>query len=136
MSAVPLNPEPALVADGLTRRFGDRIAVDHVSFTVDRGEVFGFLGPNGAGKSTTARMLTGFLAPTEGRAVVAGFDVARSPSAARRHIGVVPEEANVYADLTVRQNVLLMAERCCRPSTSRRAPLKRGVSCPRACASG
>ena len=110
MSAVPLNPEPALVADGLTRRFGDRIAVDHVSFTVGRGEGFGFLGPNGAGKSTTARMLTGFLAPTEGRAVVAGFDVARSPSAARRHIGVVPEEANVYADLTVRQNVLLMAE--------------------------
>jgi len=102
--------EPALVADGLTRSFGDRVAVDHVNFSVGRGEVFGYLGPNGAGKSTTARMLTGYIAPTEGRAVVAGFDVAKSPSAARRHIGVVPEEANVYADLTVRQNVLLMAE--------------------------
>ncbi len=102
--------EPAIVADGLTRRFDERVAVDHVDFVVGRGEVFGFLGPNGAGKSTTARMLTGFLAPTEGRAVVAGFDVAEHPSAARRHIGVVPEEANVYADLTVRQNVLLMAE--------------------------
>lgn len=102
--------ELALVAEGLTRSFGERVAVDHVSFTVGRGEVFGFLGPNGAGKSTMARMLTGYLAPTEGRAVVAGFDVAKSPSAARRHIGVVPEEANVYADLTVRQNVMLMAE--------------------------
>ena len=101
---------PALVAEGLTRHFGERVAVDHVNFSVPRGEVFGFLGPNGAGKSTTARMLTGYLAPTEGRAVVAGFDVAKRPSAARRHIGVVPEEANVYADLAVRQNVLLMAE--------------------------
>jgi ABC-2 type transport system ATP-binding protein len=100
----------ALVADSLTRRFGERVAVDHVSFAVGRGEVFGFLGPNGAGKSTTARLLTGFLAPTGGRAIVAGFDVVTSPGAARRHIGVVPEEANVYADLTVRQNVLLMAE--------------------------
>ncbi len=102
--------EPALLADGLTRRFGERVAVDHVSFSVGRGEVFGFLGPNGAGKSTTARMLTGYIPPTEGRARVAGFDVARSPTAARRHIGVVPEEANVYADLTVRQNMLLMAD--------------------------
>ncbi|MBI5721359.1 MAG: ABC transporter ATP-binding protein [Burkholderiales bacterium] len=101
---------PALAAEVLTRRFGDRIAVDRVSFTVARGEIFGFLGPNGAGKSTTARMLTGFLPPTEGRAWVGGIDVNRHPSAARRHIGVVPEEANVYADLTVRQNVLLMAE--------------------------
>jgi len=102
--------DTALVADDLTRRFGEKVAVDHVSFSVGRGEVFGFLGPNGAGKSTTARMLTGYVAPTEGRAMVAGFDAALSPSAARRHIGVVPEEANVYADLTVRQNVLLMAD--------------------------
>jgi ABC-2 type transport system ATP-binding protein len=100
----------ALVADGLTRRFGDRIAVDQVSFEVAHGEVFGFLGPNGAGKSTTARMLTGFMRPTSGRALIAGFDVSKNASAARRLIGVVPEEANVYADLTVQQNVLLMAE--------------------------
>jgi ABC-2 type transport system ATP-binding protein len=102
--------EPSIVAEGLTRRFGEHVAVDHVTFAIGRGEIFGFLGPNGAGKSTTARMLTGYLAPTEGRAIVAGFDMAKHPSAARRHIGVVPEEANVYADLTVRQNVLLMAE--------------------------
>jgi ABC-2 type transport system ATP-binding protein len=100
----------AIVAEGLTRRFGDRLAVDSVSFTVDRGEIFGFLGPNGAGKSTTARMLTGFIPATAGKASIAGCDIAERPSAARRHIGVVPEEANVYADLTVWQNVMLMAE--------------------------
>lgn len=80
---------PALVADGLTRRFGDRIAVDQVSFEVAHGEVFGFLGPNGAGKSTTARMLTGFMRPTSGRALIAGLDVSTQSSAARRLIGVV-----------------------------------------------
>jgi ABC-2 type transport system ATP-binding protein len=97
-------------ADMLSRRFGDHLAVDQVSFTVARGEIFGFLGPNGAGKSTTARMLTGFVRPTSGRAFIAGLDVEKHASAARRLMGVVPEEANVYADLTVRQNVLLMAE--------------------------
>jgi len=105
-----LSPSRAIVADGLTRRFGDRLAVDHVSFAVDRGEIFGFLGPNGAGKSTTARMLTGFIPSTDGSVLIAGYDIAEHPSAARRHIGVVPEEANVYADLTVWQNVMLMAE--------------------------
>jgi ABC-2 type transport system ATP-binding protein len=99
-----------IVADGLTRSFGGRIAVDRVSFELAQGEVFGFLGPNGAGKSTTARMLTGFMRPTSGRALIAGRDVSKEASAARRLMGVVPEEANVYADLTVLQNVLLMAE--------------------------
>jgi len=103
-------PEPMIEARGLCRRFGDALAVDHVEFAVHRGEIFGFLGPNGAGKSTTVRLLTGYLPPSEGRALLAGIDVGRDPSAARRHIGVVPEEANVYADLTVWQNVMLMAE--------------------------
>jgi ABC-2 type transport system ATP-binding protein len=103
-------PEPMIEAHGLCRRFGDALAVDHVEFVVRRGEIFGFLGPNGAGKSTTVRMLTGYLPPSEGRALLAGIDVGHDPSAARRHIGVVPEEANVYADLTVWQNVMLMAE--------------------------
>lgn len=101
---------PALSAEGLTRRFGAHVAVDHLTFSVERGEVFGFLGPNGAGKSTTTRMLTGFLPPTEGVARIAGIDVNRHPTPARRRLGVVPEEASVYADLTVRQNVLLMGE--------------------------
>ena len=100
----------AIEAKSLTRRFGDLVAVDSVSFQVPAGEVFGLLGPNGAGKSTTVRMLTGFIAPTSGHAILAGIDMADSPSAARRRIGVVPEEANVYADLSVRDNVLLMAE--------------------------
>jgi ABC-2 type transport system ATP-binding protein len=102
--------EPMIEARGLCRRFGEVLAVDHVEFAVRRGEIFGFLGPNGAGKSTTVRMLTGYVPPSEGRAFLAGIDVALDPSAARRHIGVVPEEANVYADLTVWQNVMLMAE--------------------------
>lgn len=97
-------------AVGLTRRFGARVAVDHVGFSVARGEIFAFLGPNGAGKSTTVRMLTGYLPPSEGSARVAGHDVVTDPVAARRHMGVVPEEANVYADLSVWQNVMLMAE--------------------------
>ena len=100
----------AIIAVKLTRTFGERVAVDAVSFEVASGEVFGFLGPNGAGKSTTARMLTGFISPTSGRALIAGIDMAQRPSAARRHIGVVPEEANVYADLSVWANVMLMAE--------------------------
>jgi ABC-2 type transport system ATP-binding protein len=84
--------------------------VSGIDFSVDRGEVFGFLGPNGAGKSTTVRMLTGFLPPTAGRIAIAGYDLASHPVAARYHCGVLPEEANTYADLTVWQNVMLMAE--------------------------
>lgn len=101
---------PALAAESLTRRFGERAVVDDVSFAVPHGEIFGLLGPNGAGKSTTVRMLTGYLSPTAGRARVEGIDVAIEPSRAWRRIGVVPEEANVYADLSVRHNVLLMGE--------------------------
>jgi ABC-2 type transport system ATP-binding protein len=74
------------------------------------GEIFRLLGPNGAGKSTTVRMVTGYLAPTAGRTLVEGIDVAGEPSRAHRRFGVVPEEANVHADLSVLNNVLLMAE--------------------------
>jgi ABC-2 type transport system ATP-binding protein len=105
-----MDATAAIQADALTRAFGDRVALDAVSFDVAPGEIFGFLGPNGAGKSTKARMLTGFIPPTSGRALVNGIDVTQRPSAARRHIGVVPEEANVYADLSVWNNVMLMAE--------------------------
>src|SRR5918993_1490452 len=73
--------------ENLTRRFGAFTAVDHVSFHVTRGEIFGFLGGNGSGKSTTIRILCGLLAPTSGRAVVGGFDVAREPESVRRNIG-------------------------------------------------
>lgn len=104
------NSEPMIEARSLTRRYGERLAVDRVDFTVAPGEIFGFLGPNGAGKSTTVRMLTGYMPPTAGTALLAGLDVTKDPVAAREHIGVVPEEANAYADLTVWQNIMLMAE--------------------------
>ena len=100
----------AIEVHGLTRRYGRVLAVDRVSFTVRRGEVFGFLGPNGAGKSTTVRMLTGYVSPSEGSALLDGHDILTDSLAARRRLGVVPEEANVYVDLTVWQNVMLMAE--------------------------
>ncbi len=96
--------------EGLTRRFGDLVAVDAVDFSVRPGEVFGLLGPNGAGKTTTVRMLTGYLRPSGGRARLGGHDVVRQSVASRRLSGVVPEEANVYPDLTVWRNLMLMAD--------------------------
>ena len=87
---------------GLTKRFRDRLAVDDLSFTVQKGEVIGFLGPNGAGKSTTLRMLTGFLPATSGTARVAGFDVFEEPLEVKRRIGYLPENPPVYLDLTPR----------------------------------
>ena len=96
--------------DGLTKRFGPHTVVDRVSFSVAKGEVLGFLGPNGAGKSTTMRMVTGFLPPTAGRAVVCGFDVAAQPIEAKRRIGYLPEGAPLYADMTPRQLLGFFAE--------------------------
>lgn len=94
---------------GLSRDFKGVRAVDDISFRVDGGEVFGFLGANGAGKTTTVRMLTGFITPSSGTVIVDDHDVIKDPVGARRHIGVVPEEANVYGDLSVWNNVMLMA---------------------------
>ncbi len=87
-------------ARGLSRRFGPIVAVDDVSFAVGRGEVLGFLGPNGAGKSTTMKMITGFLAPTSGTAVVCGADIRANPVEAKRHLGYLPEGAPAYPDMT------------------------------------
>jgi len=84
----------------LTRRFGPVTAVDDVSFSVRRGEVLGFLGPNGAGKSTTMKVITGFLAPSSGTAVICGADIVGDPIAAKRHIGYLPEGAPAYPDMT------------------------------------
>src|SRR6195256_2299090 len=84
----------------LSKWFGPIHAVDDVSFSVSRGEVLGFLGPNGAGKSTTMKMITGFLAPTAGTAIICGDDIATQPIAAKRHIGYLPEGAPAYPDMT------------------------------------
>jgi ABC-2 type transport system ATP-binding protein len=84
----------------LVKCFGPLVAVDDVSFTVPQGEVLGFLGPNGAGKSTTMKMITGFLAPTAGTAIICGYDITTQPIAAKRHIGYLPEGAPAYPDMT------------------------------------
>jgi len=103
-------PEPppnghAVEARDLTRRFGDFVAVDRVTFAVERGEVFGFLGANGAGKTTAIRMLTGLLLPSGGAATVAGYDVAEQPEYVKRSIGYMSQRFALYDDLTVAENV-------------------------------
>lgn len=87
--------------ENLTKAFGPKLAVDHISFSVERGEVLGFLGPNGAGKSTTMKMITGFIPPSDGKIRVGGHDILVNPIPARRLIGYLPENAPVYADMTV-----------------------------------
>ncbi|MGA8101000.1 MAG: ABC transporter ATP-binding protein [Candidatus Acidiferrales bacterium] len=91
---------PAIITEGLTRRFGKLIAVDRVNLRVDSGQFFGFLGPNGAGKSTTIKMLTGLLAASEGSVRVLGSDLAQNPVEVKRQIGVVPEGLALFGRLT------------------------------------
>jgi ABC-2 type transport system ATP-binding protein len=93
---------PMIAIDGLTKHFGPFTAVNRISFTVARGEVLGFLGPNGAGKSTTMKMITGFLAPSEGRAEICGHDIVTDTLGAQRMIGYLPEGAPAYGDMTPR----------------------------------
>ena len=97
------NVSAAVVARDLVRVFGQKVAVNHLNLTVQRGEFFGFLGPNGAGKSTTIKMLTGLLRPTSGAAFVGGVDVWRDPIQARALMGVLPEYLNLYERLTGRE---------------------------------
>jgi len=99
--------EPMIKAENLTRMFGDFTAVDHISFEVGRGEIFGFLGANGAGKTTAMRMLTGLLVPTEGEATVAGFDVYSQAEQIKKQIGYMSQKFSLYEDLTVRENIRL-----------------------------
>ena len=100
---------PVIEVEGLTKQFGSFVAVDHISFNVGRGEIFGFLGANGAGKTTAMRMLTGLSRPTGGRATVAGFDVERQPEEVKRHIGYMSQKFSLYEDLKVWENIRLFA---------------------------
>lgn len=95
----------AITANNLTKRFGDFTAVDAISFEVGKGEIFGFLGANGAGKTTAMRMLTGLSRPTEGEAMVAGYDVYREPEQIKRRIGYMSQKFSLYEDLKVRENI-------------------------------
>jgi ABC-2 type transport system ATP-binding protein len=103
---VKFGLEAAIRTAGLTKRFGDLVAVDQVNFEVGLGEVFGFLGPNGAGKTTTIRMLVGLTTPSEGTAIVNGLDIRRETVEVKRHVGVVPEASNLYDELTAWENLL------------------------------
>jgi ABC-2 type transport system ATP-binding protein len=100
----------AVEAEGLTKTFGDLVAVDGVNLSVAAGEIFGLVGPDGAGKTTIMRLLTGVMAATSGAALVLGADVTRDPEAVRRRIGYVPQSSSLYADLTVMENLRFYAE--------------------------
>ncbi len=105
-----VSQAPAIVVDQLVKRYGDFTAVDGVSFEVPRGEIFGFLGPNGAGKTTTISMLCTMLKPTSGRAMIAGYDVAREPDDVRSQIGVVFQATTLDERLTARENLVFHGE--------------------------
>ncbi len=97
------TPHALIEANRLTKKFGEKLAVDDASFKVQGGEIFGFLGPNGAGKTTTLKMLVGLLKPTSGTARIAGFDIQAQPLQAKASSGYVPDEPNLYAKLSARE---------------------------------
>ena len=94
----------------LVKRYGDRLAVDHLNLTITPGKIYGFLGPNGAGKSTTMNMMTGYLAPTEGEILINGHSILDEPEAAKKCIGYLPEQPPLYLDMTVREYLEFCAE--------------------------
>src|SRR6185436_16431512 len=99
------NESKAIQADKLTKQFGHFTAVDHLSFEVNKGEIFGFLGANGAGKTTAMRMLCGLSLPTSGHAAVAGFDVYKENEKIKQNIGYMSQKFSLYEDLTVKENM-------------------------------
>jgi ABC-2 type transport system ATP-binding protein len=104
-----MTNEKVITVENLTKRFGDFIAVNNISFEVKQGEIFGFLGANGAGKTTAMRMLCGLSLPTSGKAQVAGFDVYRQNELIKRNIGYMSQKFSLYDDLTVRENIRFYA---------------------------
>src|SRR6476620_9955591 len=104
-----MNKEKAISAEGLTKKFGDFVAVDHVSFEVEKGEIFGFLGVNVVGKTTAMRMLCGLSLPTSGKASVAGFDVYKENEKIKRSIGYMSQKFSLYEDLTIKENIRFYA---------------------------
>ena len=111
----------------LTKRYGRVTAVDDVSFRVERGEILGFLGPNGAGKTTTMRILTGFMPATEGKAIVAGFDVFDQPIEAKRRTGYLPETPPLYPDMSVSEYLGFVAKIKGVPAAERTGRIKQAM---------
>lgn len=103
------NRDKAISVAGLTKRFGSFTAVDHITFDVGRGEIFGFLGANGAGKTTAMRMLCGLSVPTSGTGRVAGYDIISQPEEVKRHIGYMSQKFSLYGELTVQENLRLFS---------------------------
>lgn len=103
------NRDNAISVAGLTKRFGSFTAVDHITFDVGRGEIFGFLGANGAGKTTAMRMLCGLSVPTSGTGRVAGYDIISQPEGVKRHIGYMSQKFSLYGELTVKENLRLFS---------------------------
>lgn len=104
-----LEQQTAVTIEHLTKKFGDFTAVDDISFTVSKGEIFGFLGANGAGKSTTIRMLCGILRPTSGRGIVGGVDISKTPERVKPFIGYMSQKFSLYDDLTIEENLNFFA---------------------------
>lgn len=111
--------------ENLTKKYGDHVAVDHLTFRVEKGQIYGFLGPNGAGKSTTMNIITGYLAATEGTVTVNGKDIQKEPEEAKRCIGYLPEQPPVYMDMTVYEYLKFAAELKRIPKTEREEQIKK-----------
>src|SRR5574339_1275172 len=107
--------------NGLTKDYGNRRAVDHVTFEAQQGEILGFLGPNGAGKTTTMRILTGYMPPTEGQAIVAGYDILEDSMEVRKRVGYLPETVPLYNDMTALDYLMYMADLRKIPNSEERA---------------
>ena len=122
------SPIIALQTFALTRKFGDLTAVDQVTLTIHKGEIFGLIGPNGAGKSTLIKMLTTLLPPTSGSAAVAGYDIVTQPADARRHIGYVPQLLSADGSLTGYENLLLSARLYGVPRRERSERIRRALA--------
>lgn len=107
MLSTTFESDKVIVAENLTKKFGSFTAVDHISFEVKRGEIFGFLGANGAGKTTAMRMLSGLSIPTSGKGFVAGFDISKESESVKKHIGYMSQKFSLYDDLKVWENIEL-----------------------------
>jgi ABC-2 type transport system ATP-binding protein len=123
----PADSSAAIEANHLSKRYGDHVAVDDLSFSLAPGEVVGFLGPNGAGKTTTMRMLTGFIPATDGSVRIAGHDIFRDPLAARRAVGYLPETPPLYPEMSVEAYVAFVAKIKDVPRGERRASVDRAL---------